>query len=83
MQAYKTCYTVIQDGELVLRDIPFSKGKKLEVIVIEELKEGGTLKNWREIYFEKILSTSVWSEEVTRRVEQAGKELNQWNIPAS
>ncbi len=82
MQAYKTIYILTHDGELVLRDLPFSKGKKLEVIVIEQ-SEGETIrKSWREIYLEKILSTSVWSDEVVQHFERAGKELNKWNIPA-
>ncbi len=80
MRAYRTHYKIAQDGEIALHDLPFAKGKKLEVILIEE-PEG--LKNWQEKYLEKILSTSVWSDETAQMVEQAGKELNQWNIPAS
>lgn len=36
MQAYKTYVTVESSGEIVLKNLPFAPGSRVEVVVIEE-----------------------------------------------
>jgi hypothetical protein len=36
--------------------------------------------SWRQQYLARIQSNSIWSDDIINRIEQAGKELNRWNI---
>ena len=77
MSILKTNYKVTQNGQLTLEGLPFKTGEKLKIVIYGENNEA----KWKEIYLKKILSTSVWSEEQILLIENAGKDLNKWQIP--
>ena len=42
MEAYKTNAVVHDDGTLVIGNLPFRKGQRLEVILLQEAREDGS-----------------------------------------
>lgn len=78
METYKIIYTLPKKGEIVLQNLPFSQGTEVEITVRPKSKE--TLESWQREYLQRILSTSVWSEEDIQRIERAQKDWNQWQI---
>ena len=68
----------------MIRQLPEIEQGKLSHLLeksISQEKIEDKLDNWRQKYIAKIQSNSTWSDDVTDRIEQAGKEFNQWNIP--
>ena len=76
----------LQDLLPIIRQLPKTEREELKSFLLQEelisQKTGGEKsEEWRKEYLAKIQSNSVWSDEVTDRIEEAGKELNRWNIP--
>ena len=75
----------LQDLLPMIRQLPEIEQGKLRQLLEqksisqEEIKDN--LDNWRQKYIAKIQSNSTWSDDIINRIEQAGKEFSQWNIP--
>jgi hypothetical protein len=83
MEAYKTTYIVEKKGQITLKNIPFSAGTPLEIIMLEnpEVLKKNELEEWRKFYLQDILSVSVWDEDSINQINKAGKEFDLWTLP--
>jgi hypothetical protein len=80
MSIIKTDCVVSEDGQLILRNLPFKKGKKLEIIIYDD-SSNEMISKWKKEYLHKISTTSVWTQEQVSLIENAGKDINKWQIP--
>jgi hypothetical protein len=81
MELYKVTYVLGRQGEILLQNVPFPQGAKVEIVVSKASEEKDNVESWRQEYLKRILSSSVWSEEDIQRIEEAQKDWNQWQIP--
>jgi len=66
-------HTIIgKSGSLEIKDLPFAKGTRIEVIISGKKKEK-KLNNL-------INNTHVWTEEDIKAVEQGREIINQWKM---
>ena len=75
---------VLQELLPMIRQLPEIERGKLRQLLeksISQEKIEDKLDNWRQKYIAKIQSNSTWSDDIINRIEQAGKEFKQWNIP--
>ena len=67
----------------MIRQLPEIERRKLRQLLEEEVISQEAIKdkldNWRKKYIAKIQSNSIWSDDMVSRIEQAGKELNQFH----
>lgn len=76
----------LQDLLPMIRRLPKTEREKLKLFLLQEelisqKADEEKSDKWRQEYLAKIQSNSVWSDDVINRIEEAGKELNRWNIP--
>jgi hypothetical protein len=75
----------LQDLLPMIRRLPGIEREKLRQLLEKESIFQETIEakldSWRQKYIAKIQSNSTWSDDIINRIEEAGKELNQWNIP--
>jgi len=68
-----------------IQQLPEIEREKLRQLLEQESRKQETSDaksdSWRQKYLAKIQSNSTWSDDTINRIEQAGKELNLWNIP--
>jgi len=75
----------LQDLLPMIRRLPEIEREKLRQLLEKESISQETIEDkldsWRQKYIAKIQSNSTWSDDIINRIEEAGKELNQWNMP--
>jgi hypothetical protein len=72
MTGHKLHATIGKDGNLLITDLPFKEGTRIEVIISERTKKHG-LKRLVE-------NDHAWSDEDIKAVEQGREIINQWKI---
>ncbi len=72
MVSHKLHTKMGKDGHLVIKNLPFREGTRIEVIISEKEKEHRLQR--------LIQNDHVWSEEDVKAVERGREIINQWKI---
>ena len=70
--AHKISTTIGKDGDLVVKNLPFKEGTRIDVIISKSIKKTGLQR--------LIENDHVWSDEDIKAVEKGREIINQWKI---
>lgn len=70
--AHKISTKIGKDGDLVIKNLPFKEGTRINVVISKSIKKTGLQR--------LIENDHVWSDEDVKAVENGREIINQWKI---